>query len=278
MDKQSLFMGWLVGRRIAGQLQRGGEIPAEWETVLETTVTTAANDSAYGINAKLSKFELYDNPDWIYRVTVGDESIIEVPRYIPGDDYSIGSYYPAYILGNRRLMSAEHEDSGGSFCITDVMDELFTVPSVLTTRTAGTYRVKVEKLLKAPVAYSYNSVRLPKLPEVSGYSQSIITISASGAARLIFSDWDFDYSVSEHAFYAYMTDTSKIEYIYDSVQGHTDWVRNTDGDMVLAEGEKYTVAGETLIWASYDVFAHNNDSETAIDGSKPVPVFDYKEW
>lgn len=272
MDKISFLAGWLVGRRIAGQRQTGGEIPEEWETVLETTVTTAADDSAYGINATLEGFDFYNNPEWIYRVTVGDESIIEVPRYIPGDDYSIGSYYPAYILGNRRLMSAEHEDSGGSFCITELEDGVVILPAVLTTREAGTYAVRIEKMLREPVAYLYNGERLPKIPEVDGYSSACITISAAGAARLILGKNQLDFSVNEGAFYAGWGATSIIVYFCDSTQG---WVQ--DNEVSLAENEAYLVSSETLKWASYDVLAPETYDDV-LDGSMPVPVFDYKEW
>ena len=281
MDKLCMTLGWLVGRRIAAQRACAEE---PWQLLFEGDVTTAPDgerDCTCGMfQPMLINPYPFDNADTerVYTLTVDGVSVTQVvgireKGYTPA--------YDAYYIGNMALWDSTSADDGTDFCLLvpgyDQIPAVYVPDSIFVSREAGTYHVKVERLLKDPVAYSYGGVRLPALP---GSGNACILTSESGAARLLYpsgTEW-FDYSAELEAFVSPHAATTVVCY---TAQPDGEWVRQTD--MELAAGESLPLPGEELIWANWTVLWHPDpdngwSKETVLEASRAMPIFDYKEW
>ena len=286
MDKLCMTLGWLTGRRIAGQ-----RTPAEpWELLFEGDVTTETSE--YGNYTYLDGKRIIqpdDNPpetERLYRLTVDGVPIIQVL----GIAEKGHGAYTTYYVGNMALFinsynSNDALDNGEDFCVFDTDPGAISYYTYFCSRNTGTYHIKVERLLKDPVAYSYNGVRLPTIPEDGG---SVILMSDSGAARLLkFTGSDsprLGYSVEQEAFVAQRGAYTVECRVFDPAQGQAGWARRTNLDAVLETGESYPMPGESLLWAKNNIsWWHNPEStysskDTILEGSRAMPIFDYKEW
>lgn len=286
MDKLAMTLGWITGRRIAGQ-----RTPAEpWELLFEGDVTTEAYDGGnvyYALDTSIFQPDKNAPPDTerIYRLTVDGASVTQIAG-IEAEGFGL---YDTYYIGNMSLWHNEYSsndalDDGTDFCIFNIDPERST-STVFCSRIPGTYRIKVERLLKDPVAYSYNGTRFIALPtDLDRDENKYFTMSVSGAARLLVTNNRSLYYNTETKTFrpdAYV-DTGSITavtcYIYDPTQGHTDWVRYVDGDAELAWREEYPISGETLIWSNKDVKDKISNGTVVLEGSRAMPIFDYKEW
>ena len=270
---------------------------SDWELLFEGELTTATDENHDGpyvtFNPTIINPYPYENPpdtERIYRLTVDGFSVSQIVGIEENGFGTYDSYYVGNVaLWDNRYDDVDAPDDGTDFCVFAIgyssIPAVYTNASVFVSREAGTYHVKVERLLKDPVAYSYNGTRLPILPDRE--SKCCILASQSGTVRLMYPTYKkfFDYSVEQAAFIAQKYEATVECYLYDPAQEHTDWVRWTAGDATLAPGETYPVSGETLIWSNYPIQWHNDISEkfgslvgtvdTILSPTRAMPIFDY---
>lgn len=122
---------------------------------------------------------------------------------------------------------------------------------------------------KEPVAYLYNGVRLPKLPEwdKTAYPYAIITVSSTDVYRLSLSTQVFDYSGLAKVTTAAPTKAYKL------VDGQWEWISDK-------ESGTYTLSLISPVWSNHDVLYSDyfeNDGlagKVMIAASDPVPVYE----
>lgn len=150
----------------------------------------------------------------------------------------------------------------------------------------------IGKQEREPVAYLYNGVRLPKLPDMTGYPYAVLSyddtdyvVNGSYIGYLILSDRAFFYREKLGAYYSIYTTGSYIEYqlvsdtrlleyatiigLSESIITANVWTRsrtmdNADG---LEKG-----ATKNPIWANCNIDAE--DGTNYLEESDPVPVYE----
>lgn len=288
MNNLCITLGWLTGRRIAAMRT----LREPWELLFEGDVTTETNDggTTYGtFKPALIQFNTEDPPDSerVYRLTVDGVPVEQIVAYEENATGESDIYY----VGNVALMSIEYDnivipDDGTDFCIFAYKYPLavggFVDKTFFLSRAPGTYHVKVERLLKDPVAYSYNGTRLPALPELETGNYHYITRTDNGTMILRMSTRALYFPEHQVIHPDAALDTGSTATVtcchYNPAQWHTDWVRYPDGDAELAWREEYPIPGETLIWSNMTVITAFRSGEVVMEGSRAMPIFEYKEW
>lgn len=125
---------------------------------------------------------------------------------------------------------------------------------------------------KEPVAYLYNGVRLPKLPESKyphAYINKYTTIDLKKRYSIIFTDKP----VADHTGNIYCEDVYYTQYnCYEA--------DITNGVWTLAVEDKFTdIVGSThgpvsqIIWSNYDIL-YADSTVVSFEASDPVPVYE----
>lgn len=123
-----------------------------------------------------------------------------------------------------------------------------------------------------PAAYSYNGTVLPKLPD---WDKTTYPYAYIGG---------WPNTIGERQYYLFFTDepffltsgvlyntANGMVYIYDP--------RNTDlGWDFMGEYENQPTSGKTLpeVWANYDIYKENSETEFFLKATEPIPVYEWK--
>ena len=141
-DPVSMTLGWLTGRRIAGQRKKQEQ---QWETLWEGEATTTVHDDGeiWVVVEQLSTGNyLWFNEGERVRITVDGVPNVFTAIYDEGSGGIYGTH-----AGNPGLDSDRYEDTGYDYCVsslTNFMSALLYFHS----RLAGTYSVKIERAVK----------------------------------------------------------------------------------------------------------------------------------
>lgn len=139
-----------------------------------------------------------------------------------------------------------------------------------------------------PVAYLYNGVRLPKLPE-SELSYAMVyskydSETGNTVAYLLLSSTQFYYQQNglfNTGLYP-KTDGSAISYSYDWPDSNLVWSRNTEGDLTLTAGTRAMITtSNKILWANYDIENYTDGGVYfAKTESEEMPTYnaDTAEW
>ena len=148
---------------------------------------------------------------------------------------------------------------------------------------------------REPVAFLYNGVRLPKLPEWDSekYPYAVIVGNSSGEfwlypTRLILSTVPLYYVNNNLAYWSLFygsADGSAIGYEwvnYDeenqNITYDPGFVRNEDMDTAFTAGggaAQKTSLADDLLWANYDVYKHPGGTTLVLPAcDDPVPVYE----
>jgi hypothetical protein len=124
---------------------------------------------------------------------------------------------------------------------------------------------------KEPVAYLYNGVRLPELPEVEGYPYAFILLANTETVN--YTDLCFTTSpcLITNVLNTPVAQASEtLEHIKFTLNGNA-WEIAKSGTI---ESGKSVHSGATyMIWANYDVMWRNS-SEVYFSASAPIPVYE----
>lgn len=125
-----------------------------------------------------------------------------------------------------------------------------------------------KKQERVPVAYLYNGVRLPPLPDAQGHQYAFIGTYRLGSTTITYVYlMDFIPLATEYQFgIKRLVGTGK--YIYHAIIGGSRWGDAEPGE---ATGEPFGTAF-TSIWSNVDVY--NDDGTLYLAASDPVPVYE----
>ena len=142
------------------------------------------------------------------------------------------------------------------------------LPAYLLGRRIAGQRRKQERV---PVAYLYNGVRLPGLPDAQGYQNAFIGTLKLGTNTTTFLYLlDFIPKATEYQF-----GIKKLigigSYLYCGIKGSASTLRWADADPGEATGEPFGMVF-TSIWSNVDVY--NDDGTLYLAASEPVPVYE----
>lgn len=151
---------------------------------------------------------------------------------------------------------------------------------------AGNWVARQRGKKKQPVAFLYNGVRLPELPEwdKTVYPYAVILSSQSTYANLIVSTVPLYYTPVKSGFstthrLGAKADGSMLAFVYDSTNDdevkRTSFVRDPDRDVegFTAKENVKTLTLTSPKWANYDLLYYADDT-VCVTASEPVPVYD----
>lgn len=125
----------------------------------------------------------------------------------------------------------------------------------------------MRRVIKEPVAWLYNGVRLPKLPECDRemYPYALISDRYSLEPTVIMTSMPFS-EPHENFFGAYVAAPECLytRYVLDNGK----WVLLNEPTILTSASENYT----DLVWSNYDI--PGLDGSVYLAGSDPIPVYE----
>lgn len=124
---------------------------------------------------------------------------------------------------------------------------------------------------RVPVAYLYNGVRLPGLPDAQGHQNAFIgTLNLGSRTTTFLYLLDFIPKATEYQF-----GIKKLigigSYLYYEIKGSASTLRWGDADLGEATGEPFGMVFSS-IWSNVDVY--NDDGTLYLAASDPVPIYE----
>ncbi|MBR5862184.1 MAG: hypothetical protein IKZ08_02540 [Bacteroidales bacterium] len=253
-----MFMGYIVGRAIAGQITTG----AHWETIFEGTLIAddVPEDFAKYPVKGLVRFTAEKYLAWqrTYRLTVNETRYLLTANNEDDLLPCIGNYYI--------YTGSVNDDTGLEYFI---RSDAGTPEMIFMSLEPGTYRVKIEKELNAESVYDkyyYNGSIYPVIPEEIRKEYPYWIIKSGFMA---FEAWGSHTPVTL-AVDGKLTNGSAALCKYARFEGdlfgnRSAWCRWGEWiDEVFRVDEYY------LRWANHDVL--NEDGSIYMAGSEPVPI------
>lgn len=126
----------------------------------------------------------------------------------------------------------------------------------------------VRKVARQPIAYSYNGVVLPGLPETEGFAKAYIyRLGAANAVRhyvCFLNEPYYAYNVTGEYCIGYRNGDVK----FSKYPSGTEWTNKT---VYENEGLSSEMDND-LVWANFDIL--NEDGTVFLEASEPVPVYE----
>lgn len=277
-DPIPMTMGWLVGRRVAGQ--RGKKIEPE--------VPSGVYDDTFPI--EWNTLAVQGNPT----LTCGDPSFVKVSNLTPTAGEMAGMVIASTFGGS--LFELPYTD-GHAFDLGHVANYgLAPVLRVIVVTTAGQsaetecdfpktgiyvenygldgtdISIAIKYAPKTPIAYLYNGVQLPDINTVwtdkETYPYAVIRQMADGSYCLYLCSAVATYGKTLVSYYAkYPTGSYCISYNCsgDSWISDTQWLPSSS---TITVGDSNNPA----MWSNHDIM--NTDGTTYLAASDPVPVYE----
>lgn len=254
----------------------------QWETLFEGEVVTVEDDTYNGSSGSLNiaMNSLLFNGNEGIRLTVNGASQIYT---------AVGSNWgTAATIGNEWLYSGKSatvEDDGGDYLVYSIygmikMTELYT-------RNPGTYQIKIERALFEPMAYLYNGVRLPPLPErdkkkypkafVHIEPMNIVTQGAYIALVYFCSDTKTVLKEGWISSSDYIHATSYVRWLLYDDMGTNFWEQYPQkqwiNEKIVDQSDFAELEALSLVkWSNYDIY--HSDGTLFLTASEPVPVYE----
>lgn len=121
---------------------------------------------------------------------------------------------------------------------------------------------------KEPVAYLYNGVRLPAIPEYdkAAYPYSVITYSGTTNKNAILCVSDKSPTMDDNGKLVHANYSKYVKYYW--ANGSEEWADNGSG--VTTTGTLWP--GNSSFWTNTDIL--NADGSVYLEASEPVPVYE----
>ena len=119
---------------------------------------------------------------------------------------------------------------------------------------------------KEPVAYLYNGVKLPPLPEVEGYDYEFVSYNSYLSKYLFTASTSRGYCLESGT--DIITTGSFRQYSYEVEK--EEWALHREG----SGGTNLQNEVNSLIWCSENVVFNYNTTEVYFEASEPIPVYE----
>lgn len=251
----------------------------QWEVLFEGTVKTIeplTGFSSAGIvfDSGAFLFSVWDR----IRITVDGVSAVYT-----ASESTIPLLGSVYYAGNYYLSDSKNfVDDGYNFLVRSYADFDGIYNSYFKSRTPGTYTVKIER--KVAKMYSYNGVRLPKLPEwdKTVYPYAVIYgYGTDGKYKLLITDQPLklcDWGDEGALFSAQdYSATNKVKFNSQdayAIVGDAEW--GAFGSVVYSNYalglKKYVTDEPNVVWTNADILDEINGG-VYLAATEPIPVY-----
>lgn len=209
----------------------------------------------------------------------GEEAVGEGNSYTP--DVSVVGSEGYYCIVTNTVSDTQLTTTSKTITITVEEEKKFPVVAYVSGLVARLHsrRMPYPYSHRAPVAYLYNGIRLPALPEWDRgvYPYAVIEYYG-GLAHLIV----FDAAVSYNKYNLSSTatasglgekDGSKVSYMVATLMSGGEAISTPIFGDTVYSGQCYGASESDIVWANYDV-ADNKNGGTLIAASDPIPVYE----